>query len=446
MRAATTNTPFVIVTADGSLSDERVLTAGTGVTLVDGGPNTTLTVSIGQSVAVTASPTFAGLTLTGNLAMGANAITNLGGTVTGTYTLGGTPTLSGPTLSGTVSGTPTWASAQTFPGLTLSGNLAMGANAITNLGGTVTGTYTLGGTPTLSGPTLSGTIAGTPTWASAQTFPGLTLTGNLAMGANAITFTDATIVRGAAGRLDLHDGVNQVRLRVYGTRTDADNGEYLSLTADGTQALVVSGANGTGTVGFFEFGSGGNTWRVQTNGNLQPTANGSFDLGGTSNLVRSGYFGTSIVVPTLNVTTAYQFNGNALATTSSTPANPTGTTSTTGVMMGLAGSITTRTGRVLVIISGTMKSDTANDGAQVQIRYGTGTAPTNGAALTGTAVGSLQRLVASAVTSEEFPFSVSAVVTGLTGGTAYWLDVGLAAITGGTAAITSVSVAAHDTP
>ena len=57
----------------------------------------------------------------------------------------------------TITGTPTWSSAQTFPGLT-----------------------------------LSGTISGTPTWASAQTLPGLTLTDTLVMGGRAITGIDDT--------------------------------------------------------------------------------------------------------------------------------------------------------------------------------------------------------------------------------------------------------------
>lgn len=69
----------------------------------------------------------------------------------GAQTWTGTQTsmpLASPTLSGTVAGTPTWASGQTFP------------NA------TVTGTLTLTGA----------TVAGQPTWSSAQTVPGLTIT------------------------------------------------------------------------------------------------------------------------------------------------------------------------------------------------------------------------------------------------------------------------------
>jgi hypothetical protein len=134
-----------------------------------------------------------------------------------------------------------------------------------------------------------------------------------------------------------------------------------------------------------------------------------------------------------------------VATSQATPSNPTGTTSTTGVMTGLAGSITpTVTGRVLVTISGDVFNATAiADGAKVQLRTGTGTAPTNGAALAGTACGGNLNYVAS-TTAGKVPFSVTCVVTGLTLGTAVWLDLGLAAITGGTATIENVGISAHE--
>lgn len=65
---AGTTEPFITASASGSLAAERVLTGGTGVSIVDGGANSTMTVGIGQDVAPTAAPTFAGLTIpTGNL-------------------------------------------------------------------------------------------------------------------------------------------------------------------------------------------------------------------------------------------------------------------------------------------------------------------------------------------------------------------------------------------
>lgn len=128
----------------------------------------------------------------------------------------------------------------------------------------------------------------------------------------------------------------------------------------------------------------------------------------------------------------------------STPANPTGTTNTTGVMMGLAGSFTTSpatSGKVLVNVSGSITNNTASDGAKIQIRHGTGSAPANGAALTGTADGSTPRMM-NGTAIVIVPFSCNAVVTGLSASTTYWVDLSLAAITGGTATITDVSISA----
>lgn len=135
---------------------------------------------------------------------------------------------------------------------------------------------------------------------------------------------------------------------------------------------------------------------------------------------------------------------SAAAAHQSTPANPTGTTNTTGVMAGLAGSITpTQTGRVLAIISGNMSNSTAaaGDGCKTQIRFGTGAAPANGAALTGTAVGNIvSMLLERATASDPFPFSVQAIVTGLTIGTTYWFDLSEAAVAAGTGILTNLSV------
>ena len=131
-------------------------------------------------------------------------------------------------------------------------------------------------------------------------------------------------------------------------------------------------------------------------------------------------------------------------TAQSSPGDPTGTTSTTGLMMGLAGTITPRvTGKLYIIISGDISNDTATNGAKVQIRHGTGSAPANGAALTGTTVGGLVQFT-MALGAQKVPFSIQGIVSGLTVGTAYWLDVGLAAITAGTANIRDLSVTAFE--
>ena len=127
------------------------------------------------------------------------------------------------------------------------------------------------------------------------------------------------------------------------------------------------------------------------------------------------------------------------------PADPAGTASTAAmVMMGLAGSITpAQNGRILIALSGDVAQTTTADGAKWQLSYGTGAAPANGAALAGTQVGSNPTM--TFLTGVLLvPFSSQAIVTGLTVGTAYWLDVALAAITGGTASVSKLSLSAHE--
>jgi hypothetical protein len=126
------------------------------------------------------------------------------------------------------------------------------------------------------------------------------------------------------------------------------------------------------------------------------------------------------------------------------PANPTGTTDTTGKMMGLAATITPQsTGTVLLLINGDVVSDTAGDGAKLQLRVsGTGgqSAPANGAAPSGNAVGGFIQMPALGTSNRGF--CLIGLVSGLTLDQSYWFDVELAAITGGTASIKDVTAIA----
>lgn len=129
-----------------------------------------------------------------------------------------------------------------------------------------------------------------------------------------------------------------------------------------------------------------------------------------------------------------------------TPSDPTGTNSTAGVMMGLAASITPLTQRILVLVSGDIQNSSGSGGGTVQIRYGTGAAPANGNALTGTAIGGQPDLTQAAVASNKaVPFALNAIeVVGITAGETYWIDVSLAALNTGTASIKNVSISALD--
>lgn len=124
------------------------------------GTTTVLATAIAGSTTLTlpaATDTLVGKATTDTLTNKTLTAPVLGGTVTGTYTLGGTPTITAPVLSGTATGTYTLGGTPTVTAPVLSG--------------TVTGTYTLGGTPTITAPALSGTVTGTYTIGGTPTFP-----------------------------------------------------------------------------------------------------------------------------------------------------------------------------------------------------------------------------------------------------------------------------------
>jgi len=124
----------------------------------------------------------------------------------------------------------------------------------------------------------------------------------------------------------------------------------------------------------------------------------------------------------------------------------TGTSDTvTGKMMGLAKLISlVRGGNVLIIISGDIfNSGGVGDGAQAQLRWGTGTAPTNGAAPAGSAAGGFVKYISS-TTAGKVPFSLQAIVAAFVG--TIWVDILLEAITGGTATIENLSISLLELP
>jgi hypothetical protein len=130
------------------------------------------------------------------------------------------------------------------------------------------------------------------------------------------------------------------------------------------------------------------------------------------------------------------------ATLQAQPSNPTGTTTTSAnVMMGLGGTCKITpvySGRIFVQFMGDVANSVTGDSAFFTAHYGTGTAPVNAAAATGTVIGA-QIGMTEPVGGDIIPFTVGGIVTGLTPSTAYWLDMGLQAFTGGTATLTNLS-------
>jgi len=142
---------------------------------------------------------------------------------------------------------------------------------------------------------------------------------------------------------------------------------------------------------------------------------------------------------------------NAIADTLySQPSDPTGTTSTTAVMMGLGATLKItpqnhgrdigggdNTSKVKVTLFGDVANSGITNGETAQLAWGTGTAPVNGEAATGTTFTPLlTRLAAIGAEAEQVSFV--AQITGLTVQVAIWVDVQLAAVTAGTATIKKI--------
>ena len=135
-----------------------------------------------------------------------------------------------------------------------------------------------------------------------------------------------------------------------------------------------------------------------------------------------------------------RLTGIAAAPVTVKPAAPAATASLTLVMMGLGATCAytpSVSGVVLVAVTGYLQVATAVASLQVGCRYGTGTAPVNGAAVTGTRFGALgdpQLRPAAVGVPTAFAFTE---VLSLVAGTAYWFD--LALLTGNAADAASVT-------
>lgn len=120
--------------------------------------------------------------------------------------------------------------------------------------------------------------------------------------------------------------------------------------------------------------------------------------------------------------------------------NPTGTTSATAVMMGLGSTVVftpSTTGRVFFWCYVTLTNNTLLDGCTAGMRSGTGTAPANGIAVSGTQRGATKSFT-SAINNQGSMVTLVAGIVGATIGTQIWFDLAVNAITGGTASVQSV--------
>ena len=125
--------------------------------------------------------------------------------------------------------------------------------------------------------------------------------------------------------------------------------------------------------------------------------------------------------------------------------SPSATNSTTGVMMGFGVSckIAPVGTRVAVAFMGTTTPNTANI-VSLLMKYGTGTAPSAGAAFSGTSIGNTMS-AQSATNAANLPVHLSGIVTGLIPQVPYWFDIDILVNTGnGTFVTNSASCNGHE--
>lgn len=136
------------------------------------------------------------------------------------------------------------------------------------------------------------------------------------------------------------------------------------------------------------------------------------------------------------------------------PPNRPVTNSLTPVMLGLANlpagggiqsSIITPeiSGNIFFSFTGSVLTDTAGDGVSFELRWGTGTPPANGDAVTGTKAGSTKIAVLSNAPNKLTVRSIG-YVTGLSAGVPVWWDIAYAAVTGGQASIIAANMFAAE--
>jgi hypothetical protein len=223
----------------------------------------------------------------------------------------------------------------------------------------------------------------------------------------------------------------------FGCNTSGGTGTVItSGTPSANQTAVFSGAVAIGGVGPGTLGQ-----QLTSNG---PSAMPSFQTGVTLTS------GPGITVGTAPGYVVSQSLNNAVLQAS--PANPTGTTSETLLMMGLGSTCKLTpvySGRVILDFIGIASltgSSTLNVGASYQVFFGTGTAPVNGAATTGTALGALKVVFVNSSAADEgsLPFSFGGRIQDLSVGTPVWFDIAVKSDNGGLAGVTNLDCSANE--
>lgn len=178
---------------------------------------------------------------------------------------------------------------------------------------------------------------------------------------------------------------------------------------------------------------------------LQPSQVGTLANRPAANAVAAGF-----LYWTTDTHTLYESDGNATWTAVTgagggppamsffQPANPAGTAA--AAMMGLGSTIKftpVSTGNIWIYMSAALTNNTAGDTAAAIGRFGTGAAPANGAAPTGTIITGFNLQGVNG--TQPAPVSTAVKLTGLTLNTQIWVDLQLQGVPAGTASVGTIN-------
>lgn len=310
------------------------------------------------------------------------------------------------------------------------------ANAgLTNSSITVGGTViSLGGTAaTITGLTLNGS-SNTLTVLAGSQLSGQTpiANGGTGQATRQLGFNALAPAPTRAGDLMYYDGSNYVALAGNNSGT-----RFLQEDVNGLPSWATVAGTGTVTSVTLAAGTG-----ISLSGTNPITSAGTITVNNTGVTSVSGAGGISGTVTTIgNLSLA--LNNVTVQTTST---SPTGIANATAVMMGFGSTCKLTpvySTRVKLEFVGSVTNNNSAGQAVINVRYGTGGAPANGAALTGAQIGAPQQydLVTGA---KQLPFNNGVLITGLTPSTAYWFDLSLNTNGTGTASVVNTTCNAFE--
>jgi hypothetical protein len=323
----------------------------------------------------------------------------------------------------------------TCPGSTciLNQNTLQSGSTFYTSSGTVDTVFTINGTGQSGATPVFNVIGGTMT---------VNANGNVGIGVGTNTVTERlTVLTDIGGDGIFLKDSSRYLMATYKNGTAG----RLDVRNNGTISALISG-NG---VSYFNAGNFGiNT--VSPTSLFSVGSTSQFQVNSSGNIVNLNNVTTSFPSTQGAKGSFYQNDGAGNISWSTAPAsffapsNPTGTTSLfpTTKMMGLGSTVTitpSTTGRILFICSLTSINNTGGDGGLGIWSYGTGSAPANGVAATGTGFTNFSRATSPYNSSSE-SMSMTGILTGLTTGTAYWFDLQLCAVGGGTESVQSIGV------